>query len=84
MTDCIQMIESSRIHVLTAKLNKRHRAYLEGVKHRDRLTQGAALSAIMEECRDKEPLCEVARQFVKENLSMSYTDLLNMKRKRYI
>lgn len=77
-------VEASRVHVLTSKLKNHYKAYRVGTEKYNRLAQGAALSAIMEECRSKEPLCEVARQFVKDQLKMNYTDLLTMKRRRYI
>ncbi|WP_434597625.1 hypothetical protein J3Q09_12125 [Pseudomonas sp. R4-83] len=67
-----------------AKLNKRYREYLSALKQANVLAQNNALSALMDECRSKEPFAAVARCFVKQHLTFSYVDLLAMKRKRQI
>lgn len=63
-----------------AKLDKRYREYLNALRKQNFDAQNNALSALMDECRSKEPFAAVARYFVKKNLSISYSELLAMKR----
>lgn len=67
-----------------SKLNKRYREYLTALSQNNLLAQNSALSALLDECRSKEPFAAVARYFVRHKLKIDYPTLLAMKRTRAI
>lgn len=84
MDNFYTIVDNAQVTHLTLKLNKQYRSYLEAVQSGNRLAQNNMLNTLLEECRSKENLSEVARQFVEEKLKMSYRNLLLMKRHRLI
>jgi hypothetical protein len=58
--------------------------YLKCVEQNNDTAKNNVLSALIDECRSKERLCAVARNFVQEKLNISYSALLLMKRHRQI
>ncbi|WP_422086372.1 hypothetical protein [Variovorax sp.] len=67
-----------------AKLNKRLKQYVKALATNNIQAQNNALSALLDECRCKEPYAAMARVFVKNTLQIDYPTLLQMKRKRQI
>ncbi len=66
------------------KLIKRRLEYVKALANNNLEAQNNALSAILDECRSKEPYAAMARVFVKKELQIDYESLLLMKRKGLI
>lgn len=84
MDNFYTVVDNAQINHLILKLNKQYRSYLQAIQSGNRLAQNNMLKTLLDECRSKENLSEVARQFVEEKLKMSYRNLLLMKRHRLI
>jgi tRNA isopentenyl-2-thiomethyl-A-37 hydroxylase MiaE len=80
----MEELENKNKTNLLIKLNKKYKDYLKCVEQNNDTAKNNVLSALIDECRSKERLCAVARNFVQEKLNISYSALLLMKRHRQI
>lgn len=67
-----------------AKLKRRFQQYMSALVSNNVVAQNNALSALLDECRSKEPYAAMARLFVKNKIQIDYPTLLKMKRKRLL
>ena len=67
-----------------AKLQRRYLEYLSALQQNTVTAQNHALTALLDECRSKEPFAALARYFVKHELQIGYGALLELKRSRKI